>query len=135
MNQGLFQLGRQLLNIWKELGLNQKITIAFAGLLVLGGLLGLGFWSSRGSMSLLYGRLDEAEAARVIAALDEAKIPYEARGGGSVFVPADKVHQVRMQLAGKGIPRGEGIGFEIFDKPNFGISDFVQRANYMRAIQ
>eukprot|EP00825_Cyclidium_porcatum_P024143 TRINITY_DN26667_c0_g1_i1.p2 TRINITY_DN26667_c0_g1~~TRINITY_DN26667_c0_g1_i1.p2 ORF type:complete len:452 (-),score=75.57 TRINITY_DN26667_c0_g1_i1:3-1358(-) len=40
-----------------------------------------------------------------------------------------------MQLAGRGIPRGEGVGFEIFDKPNFGISDFVQRANYVRALQ
>jgi flagellar M-ring protein FliF len=51
------------------------------------------------------------------------------------MVPADKVYQLRMQMAGKGIPRGEGVGFEIFDKANFGISDFVQRANYTRAIQ
>ena len=50
-------------------------------------------------------------------------------------MPADKVYQVRMQMAGKGIPRGEGVGFEIFDKANFGISDFVQRANYTRAVQ
>jgi flagellar M-ring protein FliF len=50
-------------------------------------------------------------------------------------VPADKVYQMRMQMAGKGIPRGEGVGFEIFDKANFGISDFVQRANYTRAVQ
>ncbi len=43
---------------------------------------------------------------------------------------------MRMQLAGKGIPQsGDGVGFEIFDKPNFGISDFVQRANYTRALQ
>ncbi len=38
-------------------------------------------------------------------------------------------------MAGKGIPRGDGVGFEIFDKANFGISDFVQRANYTRAVQ
>jgi len=38
-------------------------------------------------------------------------------------------------MAGKGIPSGEGVGFEIFDKANFGISDFVQRANYTRAVQ
>ena len=50
-------------------------------------------------------------------------------------MPADKVYQVRMQMAGKGIPRGDGVGFEIFDKANFGISDFVQRANYTRAVQ
>jgi flagellar M-ring protein FliF len=135
MNQNLSQLGRQLLAIWKQLGINQRISIALTGLAVLGGLLGLAYWSSRENFTLLYGRLDETEAARVIAALEETKTPYQARGGGSILVPADKVHQVRMELAGKGIPRGEGVGFEIFDKPNFGISDFVQRANYMRAIQ
>jgi flagellar M-ring protein FliF len=135
MNQGLIQLGRQLLAIWQQLGINQRISIVFTGVLVLAGLLGLGYWSSRGDHALLYGRLDETEAARVIAALDETKVPYQVRSGGTILVPAEKVHEVRMQLAGKGIPRGEGVGFEIFDKPNFGISDFVQRANYTRAIQ
>jgi hypothetical protein len=44
-------------------------------------------------------------------------------------------HTTRMQLAGRGITRGDTVGFEIFDKPNFGISDFIQRANYVRALQ
>ncbi|MBL9137204.1 MAG: flagellar M-ring protein FliF [Verrucomicrobiales bacterium] len=135
MNQGLSQLGRQLLGVWKQLGLNQRISIAVTGIAVLAALLGIVWWSSRADLALLYGKLDDAEAARVIAALDESKIPYQARPGGSIFVPSDKVHQVRMQLAGRGIPRGEGVGFEIFDKPNFGISDFVQRANFLRALQ
>src|SRR6202000_2986156 len=84
---------------------------------------------------LLYGKLDDAEAGKITAALDESKIPYEVRGSGSIYVPSDKVYQVRMQMASKGIPRSDGVGFEIFDKANFGISDFVQHANYTRAIQ
>jgi flagellar M-ring protein FliF len=40
-----------------------------------------------------------------------------------------------MDLAGKGVPSGEGVGFEIFDKGQFGLSDFVQRTNYLRALQ
>jgi flagellar M-ring protein FliF len=71
----------------------------------------------------------------VINALDEAKVPYRVRGGGTISVPADKVHPLRIQLAGKGIPGGGTTGFSLFDKPNFGISDFVQRVNYLRAIQ
>jgi flagellar M-ring protein FliF len=50
-------------------------------------------------------------------------------------VPADKVTTTQVQLAGRGIARGDTVGFEIFDKPNFGISDFIQRANYLRALQ
>jgi flagellar M-ring protein FliF len=130
------QLATQLRTIWKQLGLNQRVSLVMAGLLVLAGLLGLVFWSSRADFALLYGKLDEAEAARVVEALDEAKVPYSvSRAGGAISVPADKVHVMRMQLAAKGIPRGDGVGFEIFDKPNFGLSDFVQRANYLRAVQ
>ena len=136
MNKNISQLLQQLAGIWKQLGLNQRISIILATLAVLGGLAGVAFWSSRAEFSLLYGKLDDGESAKVIAALDEAKVPYQiSRGGGAILVPADKVYQVRMQMAGKGIPRGEGVGFEIFDKANFGISDFVQRANYTRAVQ
>ncbi|HYG33586.1 MAG TPA: flagellar basal-body MS-ring/collar protein FliF, partial [Clostridia bacterium] len=136
MNNSLNQIGKQLLAIWKQLGVNQRVTLVLAGALVVAGLGSLVFWSSRADYSLLYGKLPEAEAAKVISALDDAKVPYKlSGGGGSIMVPADKVHLVRMQLASKGIPRGDGVGFEIFDKPNFGISDFIQRANYLRAVQ
>ena len=135
MNQ-FGQVFKQLQTIWGQLGLNQKVTIVATTLAVFVGLGTLAFWSSRPSYSLLYGRLDESEAAKVIAYLDEAKIPYEvSRGSGNIMVPADKVHTTRMQLASKGLPKGEGVGFEIFDRSNFGISDFVQRANYLRAVQ
>jgi flagellar M-ring protein FliF len=135
MKHGFSQLLQQLGATWKQLGLNQRVSVALTGLVVFGGLLTLGLWSGRPDYALLYGRLDETEAAKVIAALDESSTPYRVATGGSIFVPSDQVHSVRMQLAGKGIPRGEGVGFEIFDKPNFGVSDFVQRANYNRAIQ
>lgn len=136
MNKTLSQLGRQLVGIWKQLGVNQRVSMVVATVAVIGGLIGVAAYSSRTEYALLYGRLDEAEAAKVIAALDESKTPYKmSHGGGAIMVPADKVYQLRMQMASKGIPKGEGVGFEIFDKANFGISDFVQHANYTRAIQ
>lgn len=135
MNQGITQLGRQLAQIWKHLGLNQRVSLALATLLVVGGLSGVAWWSNRADLTLLYGKLDDAESSKVIAALDEAKVKYEVRPGGGILVPSDQVYQIRMQLAGKGIPRGEGAGFELLDKPNIAVSDFIQRANYTRAIQ
>src|SRR6266436_2311690 len=136
MNENVKQLSAQLGGIWQHLGLNQRISIVMGAGVVLAGLFALAFWSSRADYALLYGKLDDTEAARVIAALEEAKVPYKiSRAGGAIHVPAEKVHYMRMQLAAKGIPRGDGVGFEIFDKANFGISDFVQRANYVRALQ
>jgi flagellar M-ring protein FliF len=136
MTQTLRQLTRLCAEIWKQLGVNQRVSLVLGAGVVLAGLIGLTVWSSRPDFVLLYGKLDDGEAARVMAALDDAKVPYKSgRGGSSILVPSDKVYQMRAQLAAKGIPRGEGVGFEIFDKPNFGISDFVQRANYLRAVQ
>src|ERR1019366_1128887 len=131
----LSKLGAQLLEIWKQLGASQRISVLAATLVLVSGLGTIAFWSSHPDYSLLYGKLSDTEASKVIAALDEAKVPYKTGSSGSIMVPADKVYQMRMQLAGKGIPSGDGVGFEIFDKPNFGISDFVQRANYIRAVQ
>lgn len=135
MGKNFSELGRQLAGIWGQLGVSQRLSVVLAALGVAGGLVALSMWSSRADYALLYGKLDESEAGKVVAALDDAKVPHRVGAGGSIYVPADKVHVMRMQLAGKGIPKGDGVGFEIFDKPNFGISDFVQRANYVRAVQ
>jgi flagellar M-ring protein FliF len=136
MNPNVAKIGRQFQEIWKQLGANQRVSVVLASGVLFLGVIGVAWWSGRPEYSLLYGKLSDGEASKVIAALDDAKVRYKiGSGGSSILVPAEKVHLVRMQLAGKGIPRSDGVGFEIFDKPNFGISDFVQRANYVRALQ
>jgi flagellar M-ring protein FliF len=134
--QALKLLGQQLATIWGQLGLNQKIIIAASGVAMMVVLGALVMAYGRSEYSLLYGRLDPSEAGKVIAELDDMKISYRTgQGGHSIFVPRDKVHATRMQLAAKGMPKSDGIGFEIFDKPSFGVSDFQQKANYLRALQ
>lgn len=136
MNNNFSKLGKQLLEIWGQLGTSQRISVLAATFVLIAGLGTITFWSSQKDYALLYGGLSDAESGKVVAALDDAKIPYKVGSGGSISIPADKVYTMRMQLAGKGIPQsGDGVGFEIFDKSNFGISDFVQRANYTRALQ
>jgi len=126
---------RQMLKFWNELGLNQKVSLIVVSALVMAGMAGLVMWSGQPDMRLLYGGLDTKDMADVVHALDEQAIPYEIRNGASVYVPSDYVHKVRMDLASRGLPSGGGIGFEIFDRTSFGISDFVQRTNYNRAVQ
>lgn len=129
------QLGQQLLTTWKELGVNQRVSLAIAGLVLVAGLVGITFWSARPDYSLLYGKLDEAESSKVVSALGDAKVPYQIRNG-SIYIPSDKVHVMRWQLAAKGVGKSNAnVGYELFDKPAFGISDLVQRANLLRAVQ
>jgi flagellar M-ring protein FliF len=135
MNQNLSKLLKQLGDIWGQLGASQRVSVVAATFVLVAGLVAATVWSSHADYGLLYGGLSDTESAKVVAALDEAKVPYKVGSGGAIMVPADKVYAMRMQLASKGIPQGDGVGFEIFDKPNFGISDFVQRANYLRALQ
>ena len=126
----------QLQSLWKQLGMPQRILLGAALLAILAVSGGMAFWNGQPEMRLLYGRLDPAEAGRITAVLDEQRVAYQlGAGGSSIMVPADKVYGLRLQLASKGLPKADGTGFEIFDKPAFGMSDFVQRANYVRAIQ
>lgn len=73
MNQNLAKLLNQLRQIWSQLGAGQRITVGLSTLVLLAGLGVLGYWSSRADYGLLYGRLSDTEASKVIAALDDAK--------------------------------------------------------------
>jgi flagellar M-ring protein FliF len=127
---------QSLLALWKQLGLNQRVSLALAATVVVAGFVALVFWSRRPDYQLLYGRLGEKDAAAIISQLETLNIPHQvAAGGGAVYVPTDQVYHLRMELAAKGLPSGDGVGFEIFDKGQFGLSDFVQRTNYLRALQ
>ena len=126
----------QFLRLWNQFTTAQRVTISLAAFGVVAGMIALVAWSQRPSMQLLYGRLGEKEAAEVVASLEAQGVKYQiGPTGNSIYVPSDRVHRIRMDLAAKGIPGGEGVGFEIFDRSNFGISDFVQRTNFIRALQ
>jgi flagellar M-ring protein FliF len=125
-----------LLHLWRQLGLNQRVSLVVATLAVAGGLVAVVLWSRRPDLQLLYANLGEKDAAAIIGQLQTQNIKHEVSAGGTaVRVPADQVYKLRMDLAAKGLPGGDGVGFEIFDKGQFGLSDFVQRTNYLRALQ
>ena len=130
------KLPQQFLALWRQLGLNQRVSLVLATAGVFAVLTALVAWSHRPRMQLLYGRLSAKDASEVVAAIQAQGVSYEIGAGGqAIYVPADKVYTIRMDLASKGLPSADGIGFEIFDKSNFGVSDFVQHTNYLRAIQ
>ncbi len=58
-----------------------------------------------------------------------------SENGSAVLVPSGKVAELRLQLAAAGVPKSGRIGFELFDKSNFGTSDFAEQVNYHRALE
>jgi flagellar M-ring protein FliF len=83
---------------------------------------------------ILFSNLSQEDAAAVTDALRGARIPFRV-GDGQVSVPASRVHEWRLKLASQGVPQSSNVGFEIFDKNQFGLTDFAQRLNFQRALQ
>ncbi len=85
----------------------------------------------------LYAQLEFADTTAIVQELEGANVPYEVTGNGTgILVPHDKLLQVRMQLAEKGLPSGGTVGYEIFDKTDtLGTTSFVQSINHVRALE
>ncbi|MBE7414857.1 MAG: flagellar M-ring protein FliF [Deltaproteobacteria bacterium] len=122
-----------LQDIKKFIGQRPAIVFASAAA-VIAAVVVLILWNQGPEYQTLYSQLSDEDAGSVIERLKEKRVPYRV-DGGTISVPADKVHETRMGLAGEGLPQGGGVGFEIFDQTSFGITDFVQKVNYKRALQ
>ena len=85
---------------------------------------------------LLYANLAMNDASEVVTWLKNQKIDYTLKNGGKdIYIPANQIYQSRLDLAAGGMPTGGGVGFEIFDKQSFALTDYVQKVNYTRALQ
>src|SRR5690348_58429 len=89
------------------------------------------------AMTPLFTDLTVEDTAAIIKDLDRQAIPYEMRNEGAiVMVPKDRVTRLRMQFAESGLPKGGGVGYEIFDKSeSLGTTSFVQNINSLRALE
>lgn len=88
-------------------------------------------------MALLYADLQGADSSGITAQLAAQNIPFELRAGGAeIHVPANRVGEIRLQMAGQGLPSGGSIGYELFDKQSgMGSTNFQQNVNLVRALE
>lgn len=111
---------------------------SFLGLTVavLGATFALLVWVQRPQYAVLFTKLDPSDAGGVVDYLKGQKIPYRiADDGTTIEVSKSSLYEARMALAARGMPQGGSIGFEIFDKQTLGMTDFVQRLDFQRALQ
>jgi flagellar M-ring protein FliF len=126
----------QLKQLLARLTLRQKITIAAVAVAVIGGLAGLSKWSKERDFKPLLTNLSAEDAGQAIARLRESGVEYRLSDNGStILAPSAKIAELRLQLAAAGLPKSGRIGFELFDRNNFGATDFTEQVNYRRALE
>ena len=93
-------------------------------------------WAFKPQYKLLYSDLALDDSGEIVEILKSEKIPFRIEAEGSrILIPADKVYETRLKLAAKELPGERGTGWEIFDKPSLGVTDFVQKLNYRRGLE
>ncbi len=114
----------------------QRWTILIAGILVGVGVYALARWERESNFRPLYNSLSQEDANLVVQKLKESSTPYRvSSNGATISVPEERVAELRLEMAGAGVPKSGRIGFEIFDKTNFGMTDFAEHVNFRRALE
>jgi flagellar M-ring protein FliF len=128
-------LGSQLKEFWNRLSKLQKILLIGGSVGITVGLIFTIWLATRIHWGLLYSGLDEKTTGEIVNFLKSQKVPYKVKSGGSIYVPEEKVPELRMEIATKGFIGGAGPGFELFDKEKLGLTEFQERVTYQRALE
>jgi flagellar M-ring protein FliF len=118
---------------WSGLSPARRMTLLATTVLVAGGIAAVTLLSGNVEWAPVFTHLGSDDAGLIAQKLKELKIPFQVEGS-ALLVPRDRVQALRLELAGLGLPRGGGIGFELFDKRTLGQTDFTQKLNYRRAL-
>lgn len=136
MNEWLSSLLERVKGFVSRLSPLQR-ALGLGGLgLLLAILLFLSFRGQETEFVPLYRGLTSSDREALVVQLEEKGIPYRVQGeDNDVWVPKDKVREIRADLASKGLPKSVPVGFELFDQTRVGITEFTQRVNLLRALQ
>lgn len=121
--------------MWRESTPSQRLGLGAFALICLGLLALTATLARRPHFGVLYASLQQEDAAEVVKRLRDMKVPYRVTAGGTIEAPADRIHELRLDLAGEALPAGGQTGFELFDRTRLGLSDFGEQLNYQRALQ
>jgi flagellar M-ring protein FliF len=126
----------QITRLISGLSIKHRISIVAAAALAVGAILAFVHWRHEGDFRPLYTSMAPEDAATVVQKLRETSVEYRLSDNGSaVLVPSQKLAESRLALAAAGLPKTGRIGFELFDKSNFGATEFVEHINYKRAME
>ena len=126
----------KIITMFKEMSMVRKVLLGGLVLVVVAGFITMFVWANKMPYKVAYSGLSQEDAAAVVEVLKSSNTPYRLTGDGTtILVPDAMVYDVRLTMAKEGIPKGAGVGYEIFDKSEFGTTEFVQKINKKRALQ
>jgi flagellar M-ring protein FliF len=121
----------------KSLGAARMAAMAAVTLGLIGFFAFLMIRMSQPQMVPLFTDLSVEDSSAIIKDLERQAIPYEMKSDGAIIMaPKEQVARLRMKLAEGGLPKGGGVGYEIFDKSDaLGATSFIQNINHLRALE
>ncbi len=129
-------IGERFANVFANMSSSQKLTLIIVVVVGLAGIIGVVHWASSPDYVPLFSNLPPADAGKIVDWLTDNKIPYRLEQNGSrILVPRGNQYDARIKLAQEGLPNQHNTGYEIFDKTNLGMSEFVQKLNFRRALE
>lgn len=121
---------------FNNLSFNRKITLSIGILTIVFGTLLISWWVLSPTYAVLFKQIDEQDTAQILSQLEQGNIRYQLRNDGKdILIDRDLIAQTRLKLMGSGMQLKGTVGFELFDKSDFGMTDFSQKINYQRALQ
>lgn len=129
----------QIATLIQNLTLRQRIVAGVSLVVLIGFLVFLTLYKNANTKnngySVLFENTTAGDSALIIQQLEKEKVPYKILNEGTIAVPSEVVHKQRISIAALGIPKNSKVGFEIFDKTEFGATDFEQKIKYIRALE
>lgn len=122
---------------FNQLSNQKKLGLILSAAAVIALLVGALMWSQAPDYRVLYNNVTDQDGAAIITALQQMNVPYKfsESGGGAILIPEKQVHEIRLRLAGQGLPKGGLPGFELMENQKFGSSQFLEQVNYQRALE
>jgi len=129
----------QLVVLYDKLTKQQKLIIGFAVVGIVAFLIFMVVYTAKkdaiSQYEVLFDSLTSEDAAKVVEQLEKDNVPYELFDNNIIKVPRSMVYKERIAIASLGIPKNRGVGFELFDKQEFGSTSFDQNIKYLRALE
>ncbi len=127
---------KQALEWFNTLSRQRKLNLSLSMLFITLITALLSWWALSPTYAVLFNHVDEQDANQILSQLEHANINYQLRNQGrDILIDKNLIAKTRLKIMGSGMQLTGSVGFELFDKSDFGMTDFSQKINYQRALQ